>query len=157
MAAGGEAPPQSDVSQRGADGLSDVALTYVLLTCPCLPGPPAPRIAAQPVRVGLARLFARRNPGKNLDERIAVAADRRTLDRNMAPAEIANLHRLARRCARRPGRLRHQTDAQSGAHLPRGLQVRDLGMSALLNGSPPAVRDLPSSFAPVKPGYVARP
>ncbi len=79
------------------EGLSDVALTYVLLTCPRMPGPRAVQIAAQPARVGLARLFTRRYRGRDLDERIAVAADLKTLDRNMMPDEIANLHRLAHR------------------------------------------------------------
>ena len=86
------------------NGLSDVALTYVLLTCPEMPGPRILQIAAQPAREGLARLFARRYRGNNLAERIAVAADLKTLDRNMTPDEIASLHRLARRM-RKKGRL----------------------------------------------------
>jgi aminoglycoside phosphotransferase (APT) family kinase protein len=83
------------------EALSDVALTYVLLTCPRMPGPRALQIAVQPARVGLARLFARRYRGKDLGARIAVAADVKALDRNMSPDEIANLHRLARRMRQR--------------------------------------------------------
>jgi aminoglycoside phosphotransferase (APT) family kinase protein len=83
-------------ASRG-EGLTDVALTYVLLTCPRLPGPRALQIAAQPARIGLARLFTRRYRGKDLDERIAVAARLKTLDRNMSADEIANMHRLAHR------------------------------------------------------------
>ena len=79
------------------DGLSDVAMTYVLLTCPQMPGPRVLQIAAQPARAGLARLFAGRYQGNDLAERIAVAADLKTLDRHMTPDEITNLHRLARR------------------------------------------------------------
>jgi aminoglycoside phosphotransferase (APT) family kinase protein len=83
-------------ASRG-EGLTDVALTYVLLTCPRLPGPRAFQIAAQPARIGLARLFARRYRGKDLDERIAVASELKTLDANMSPDEIAKMHRLAHR------------------------------------------------------------
>jgi aminoglycoside phosphotransferase (APT) family kinase protein len=83
------------------EALSDVALTYVLLTCPRMPGPRALQIAAHPARVGLARLFARRYRGRDLDARIAVAADLKALDRNMSPDEVASLHRLARRMRQR--------------------------------------------------------
>ena len=79
------------------EALSDIALTYVLVTCPHMPGPRAVQIAAQPARVALARLFTRRYRSQNLDARIAVAADLKTLDRHMSPDEIANLHRLERR------------------------------------------------------------
>ena len=48
------------------EALSDVALTYVLLTCPRMPGPRLLQIAAQPAREGLARLFARRYQGPGL-------------------------------------------------------------------------------------------
>ena len=85
---------------RGS-GLSDVALTYVLLTCPEMPGPRILQIAAEPARDGLARLFTRRYRGDNLAEPIAVAANLKALDRNMTPGEVANLHRLARKCERR--------------------------------------------------------
>jgi hypothetical protein len=59
------------------------------------------QIAAEPARVGLARLFARRYRCNDLRARIAVAAGLKALDRNMSPDEIANLDRLARRM--RPG------------------------------------------------------
>lgn len=101
MAAGGPVVIDWANAARG-DGLSDVALTYVLLTCPRLPGPRAMQLAAQPFRAALARLFARRYPSKDLEGRIAVAAALKTLDPNMAPDEIATLHRLARR-------MRHKT------------------------------------------------
>lgn len=82
-------------------GLDDVALTYVLLTCPQMPGPRLLRLAAQPVREGLARLFTRRYRSDELVERIAVAAEFKTMDRNMSPDEVANLRRLAHRMRRR--------------------------------------------------------
>lgn len=83
------------------DGLNDVALTYVLLTCPRMPGPRVLQVAAQPVRVALARQFARRYQGNDLAQRIAAAADVKARDRNMTPDEIENLHRLAHRMRRR--------------------------------------------------------
>ena len=83
------------------EGLSDVATSYVLLTCPQMPGPRALGIAIQPVRVLLANLFVRRYRGRELDERIALAADTKALDLNMTPDEIANMHRLARRKRRK--------------------------------------------------------
>jgi aminoglycoside phosphotransferase (APT) family kinase protein len=83
------------------EAVSDVAVSYVLLTCPRMPGPRALQIALQPVRVGLARLFARRYRGRELDERIALAAELKTLDDNMAPDEIENMRRLADRMRRK--------------------------------------------------------
>ena len=81
--------------------LSDVAFTYVLLTCAEMPGPRILQLAAQPAREGLARLFARRYRGRDLTERIAVSADLKTLDRNMTPEEVANLRRLAHKMRKR--------------------------------------------------------
>lgn len=39
--------------------------------------------------------------GRDLDDRIALAAEMKTLDPNMDADEIANMHRLARRMRRR--------------------------------------------------------
>ena len=83
------------------EALSDVALTYVLLTCPEVPGPKIVQIAAQPARVGLARLFLRRYRGDGLARYIAIAAERKALDQHMTPREVENMHRLARRMRRR--------------------------------------------------------
>jgi len=88
------------------DGLTDVAFTYVLLTCPQMPGPRVLQLAAQPVREVMARLFVRRYRGDRLAERIAVAADLKTLDPHMTPDEVTKLRRLAHRMrssARRDG------------------------------------------------------
>ena len=79
------------------EGLSDVAASYVLLDLPDHAGPEGAGIAIQPVRLVLAKLFARRYRGRELNERIALAAEMKTLDPNMAPGEIANMQRLARR------------------------------------------------------------
>ena len=79
------------------DGLSDVATTYALLTCPRAPGPWLAQLAIKPGRVAVAYLFARRYRGRELHARIALAADLKSFDRNMEPDEIDNLHRLAGR------------------------------------------------------------
>jgi aminoglycoside phosphotransferase (APT) family kinase protein len=81
-------------ASRG-DGLFDVGVTYVLLTCPVMPGPAALRLVAKPIRALLAREFTQRYRGRALDTRIAEAAELKTLDTNMAPAEIAAMERLA--------------------------------------------------------------
>ena len=83
------------------EGLSDVAVTYVLLTCPRMPGPRALQIAVQPTRIVLARLFTHRYRGRELDARIAVAAELKSLDQNMAPDEVATMQRLATKMRRR--------------------------------------------------------
>lgn len=85
------------------DGLTDVASTYVLLTAPDMPGPKAVQVALQPVRQGLGRAFARRYRGPELDARIALAAELKTLDPNMSPTEVETLQRLATRMRRRTG------------------------------------------------------
>jgi aminoglycoside phosphotransferase (APT) family kinase protein len=82
------------------DPLFDVGLTYVLLTCPRAPMPRFARLAVQPFRVAIARVFARRYRDGALDARIADAAELKMLDPNMLPDEIENCRRLARR--RRP-------------------------------------------------------
>jgi aminoglycoside phosphotransferase (APT) family kinase protein len=86
--------------------LSDVALTYVLLTCGAIPGPRALRIAAQPVRLSLGRRFARRYRGADLNEHVAVAADLKGLDPHMSRDEITDMYRLAQRMRRTPRRGR---------------------------------------------------
>jgi len=83
------------------DGLTDVGLTYVLLTCPEMPAPRMVQLAAQPVRLLLARMFASRYRGPDLDARIARAADMKALDKNFGPGERARCHRLADKMRRR--------------------------------------------------------
>jgi aminoglycoside phosphotransferase (APT) family kinase protein len=82
--------------QRG-EPLSDVGVTYVLLTCPRLPGPRALQIAAHPARLALAHAFARRYRGPAFDAHLARAAELKALDRNMDPHEVEACLRLARR------------------------------------------------------------
>lgn len=83
------------------DPLTDVALTYVLLTCPRAPLPYALRAALQPSRLMLARVFIARYRGDDLKQRIAEAAELKMLDPNMLPDEIERCRRLADRKRRR--------------------------------------------------------
>ena len=69
----------------------DVAVTYALLTCPNMPGPPLVQWLMEPVRRGIGRSFARRYRGRAFDERVAFAADLKAFDSNMAPDEVAEL------------------------------------------------------------------
>jgi aminoglycoside phosphotransferase (APT) family kinase protein len=88
---------------RSGDGLTDVALTYVLLTCPRMPGPWITRIAVQPMRAWLGNQFVQRYRGPELNARIARAAELKALDPNMLPEEVKKLRRLARKAAKAPG------------------------------------------------------
>jgi aminoglycoside phosphotransferase (APT) family kinase protein len=85
------------------DGLTDVASTYVLLTAPDMPGPRAVQVALQPARQGLGRAFAHRYRGRELDARIALAAELKTLDPNMSDTEVETLQKLATRMRKRAG------------------------------------------------------
>jgi aminoglycoside phosphotransferase (APT) family kinase protein len=85
------------------EALSDVALTYVLVTCGAIPGPRVLQRAAQPVQLILGRRFARRYRGEEFNEHVAVAADLKTLDPHMSDDEITNMRRLARRMRHRAG------------------------------------------------------
>jgi aminoglycoside phosphotransferase (APT) family kinase protein len=93
-------------ASRG-EGLTDVALTYVLLTCPRMPGSPLLNAAARPLRQMLAGQFTKRYRGAALDARIADAAVVKAEDPNMQPDEITAMHRLATRM-RRPRRGRRK-------------------------------------------------
>jgi aminoglycoside phosphotransferase (APT) family kinase protein len=81
--------------------LSDVAMTYVLLTCPRMPAPRAVQLLVQPARVLLAWAFARRYRGAAFRTHLAAAGELKALDRNMAPDEVDKCLRVAAR-ARAP-------------------------------------------------------
>lgn len=85
-------------------GLTDVAATYVLLTCPEMPGSRALQRAVQPARIGLARLFTHRYRGRELQARIAAAADLKALDPNFSPTESERCRQLAGRMRQRATR-----------------------------------------------------
>lgn len=90
-------------ASRG-EALTDTALTYVLLTCPQMPAPALVQALVRPARVFLARLFARRYRGSAFDAHLAVAAEMKSLDPNMVPAEVAACQRLAARARRHADR-----------------------------------------------------
>lgn len=83
--------------------LADVACTYVLLTCPDVPGSWLTRALALPLRRVLADAFARRYRGPDLDEQLAAVAELKALDSNMTPSEVEAMQRLAGRARRRLG------------------------------------------------------
>lgn len=100
------------ISQRGpvvidwtnaarGNPLSDIALTYVLLTCPEIPGSRLMQVAMQPARGILARSFVRRYRGPAFDTQLAVAAELKSLDKNMTPTESAACLQLAARAKHR--------------------------------------------------------
>jgi aminoglycoside phosphotransferase (APT) family kinase protein len=92
-------------AHRG-DPLFDVATTYVLLTCPEIPASQAMQLVMNPARKLLAGQFARRYRGHRFNTQLALAAERKALDKNMTPTESANCRKLATRARTRPGRLR---------------------------------------------------
>jgi aminoglycoside phosphotransferase (APT) family kinase protein len=79
------------------DGLTDAALSYVLITRLDAPLPAPVRAAVQPLRLLLGRMFARRWRGAEFDARVADAAELKTLTRNLSPREVERLHGLAER------------------------------------------------------------
>jgi aminoglycoside phosphotransferase (APT) family kinase protein len=81
--------------------LSDVAMTYVLLTCPRMPAPRIVQLLVQPARLLLAWAFARRYRSPEYHSRLAQAAELKSLDGNMAPDEVAKCLRLAEKARAR--------------------------------------------------------
>jgi serine/threonine protein kinase len=84
--------------------LLDVALTFVLLTCPSFPGSRLLNAAARPVRKLLGRSFAKRYRGRELDRQLVDAARLKMLDKNMSPDEVAACERLGERARARVSR-----------------------------------------------------
>jgi aminoglycoside phosphotransferase (APT) family kinase protein len=77
--------------------LADVANTAALLTCPEFPAPKVVQLLAEPVRKEMARRFTAPYRGPALDRQLVALAELKTLDRNMSPAEVVRLRRLADR------------------------------------------------------------
>lgn len=82
------------------DPLTDVALTYVDLVAPRMPAPALVRWVLHPARIGLGRAFLRRYRGPELRDRVAYAAELKSLDRNLDASETARCGRIARRWRR---------------------------------------------------------
>jgi aminoglycoside phosphotransferase (APT) family kinase protein len=83
------------------DALSDVAVTFVLLTCPQMPGSRVLNAAMRPIRQLLGRTFAKRYKGAALDEKIVMAAQLKALDKNLSAEEVAACQRLSARAKAR--------------------------------------------------------
>jgi aminoglycoside phosphotransferase (APT) family kinase protein len=84
--------------------LLDVALTYVLFTCPRMPGPELLNTAMQPVRRLMANTFAKRYRGRELDRQLVKGAALKMLDTNMSAEEVAAIERLGDRARARASR-----------------------------------------------------
>jgi aminoglycoside phosphotransferase (APT) family kinase protein len=77
------------------NALTDPAFTYVLLTCPDAPVPRVVQWCLQPLRIAMARLFARRWWGPDYFAAVAACAVTKSNDRAMSPSEAAKCLRLA--------------------------------------------------------------
>lgn len=83
--------------------LTDVGLTYVLLTCAQGPMSFLMRNLLRPARAVMARVFSQRFRGPAFDEHVAYAAELKMLDPAMLPGEIESFRRLADRMRANPG------------------------------------------------------
>jgi aminoglycoside phosphotransferase (APT) family kinase protein len=83
---------------RRGDPMTDIAVTYALISCGRVP---LPRMVAGVVGATRAplvrRFFARRYIGPHFYEQVALMAELKCFDTNMAPDEIQALRRLATR------------------------------------------------------------
>jgi aminoglycoside phosphotransferase (APT) family kinase protein len=86
------------------DPLLDVGFTYILLTCPRVPGSNLLNLALRPVRVAMGRAFAKRYRGRELDVQLVQAAGLKALDTNMAPDEVAAIERVGAKASARVSR-----------------------------------------------------
>jgi len=86
------------------NALTDVAVTLVLLTCPEVPAPRPIRIAVTPARAWIARAFASRYKGRDLDEQLVFGAQLKALDTNMSAKEVAAIEELGARAEARLAR-----------------------------------------------------
>jgi aminoglycoside phosphotransferase (APT) family kinase protein len=84
--------------------LLDVALTFILLTCPSVPGPELLNAVLRPARIYLGHAFAKPYRGAELDRALVQGAALKTLDRNMSPAEVAAIERAGARASARVSR-----------------------------------------------------
>jgi aminoglycoside phosphotransferase (APT) family kinase protein len=83
--------------------LLDVALTYVLFTCPRMPGSDLLNAAMQPARRLIANTFAKRYRGREFDRQLVKGAALKMLDSNMSPEEVAAIESLGERARARLG------------------------------------------------------
>ncbi|MDQ1510646.1 MAG: hypothetical protein QOG50_2490 [Actinomycetota bacterium] len=86
------------------DPLLDVGFTYILLTCPRVPGSNLINVATRPLRRGMGRAFTKRYRGRELDRQLVQAAGLKALDTNMSPDEVAAIERAGARALARVSR-----------------------------------------------------
>jgi serine/threonine protein kinase len=86
------------------DPLLDVGFTYILLTCPRVPGSNLLNLALRPVRFAMGRAFTKRYRGRELDHQMVKGAALKMLDTNMSPDEVAAIERLGERARARASR-----------------------------------------------------
>ncbi len=90
-------------ASRG-NALTDVALTIILVTCPEIPASRMINIAVTPARSWIARTFASRYKGRELDEQLVFGAELKALDANMSAKEVAAMATLGVRAQARLAR-----------------------------------------------------
>lgn len=76
--------------------LTDVGLTYVLMTCPEMPAPRIVQVLVQPLRRLIANAIVKRYRGDAFDAHLRTAAGLKMLDTNMRPNELKRIERLAK-------------------------------------------------------------
>ncbi|HTK17617.1 MAG TPA: phosphotransferase [Acidimicrobiia bacterium] len=86
------------------DPLLDVGFTYILLTCPRVPGSNLLNLALRPVRFAMGRAFTKRYRGRELDAQLVQAAGLKALDSNMSADEVAAIERAGARAKARVSR-----------------------------------------------------
>jgi aminoglycoside phosphotransferase (APT) family kinase protein len=84
--------------------LTDVALTIILVTCPEIPASRMINVVATPARSWIARTFASRYKGRELDEQLVHGAEIKALDTNMSAKEVEAIARLGARAQARLAR-----------------------------------------------------
>jgi aminoglycoside phosphotransferase (APT) family kinase protein len=80
--------------------LTDVGLTYVLVTCPDMPAPRIVQVMVDPLRKAMANAIVKRYRGPEFDAHMRYAAELKMLDKNMRPGEIRRIRKLL---AKAPG------------------------------------------------------
>ena len=89
---------------RRGDPMADVALTFAIITCARIPLPRPIAAALSSIRAPVVRrAFARRYVGPHFYRRVEEMAILKCFDRNMEPAEVAALEKLAHWAAVRAG------------------------------------------------------
>jgi aminoglycoside phosphotransferase (APT) family kinase protein len=86
--------------------LLDVGISFLLLTCPRVPGSDLLNTALRQLRRGMGRTFTKRYRGAELDRQLVLAAALKSLDTNMSADEVAAIERAGARAKARLSRAR---------------------------------------------------